>query len=68
MNRAAFMKATICFRFRHDPLVMVDERDVVVFESKRWLIDSVETIKNRYVEVFAHTVMPEGKRDGESTN
>ncbi|MGV9196410.1 head-tail adaptor protein [Arcanobacterium canis] len=60
VNRAAFSKATVMFRFRLHPAWRVDERDLFEFEGHTYFIDSVEIIGNRYVEVLAHHTTPEG--------
>ena len=61
-NRATFSVATDLFRFRCIPGVTVTTAMIVVCESERFEITSVEDVKNRrmYIEVLAKEVKPSG--------
>ncbi len=61
VNRAAFTKATVLFRFRTHPDWSVDERNLIDYQNTLWAIDSVEVIGSRYIEVLAHRTDPEGE-------
>lgn len=64
VNRAAFTKATALFRFRLHPAWTVDERDLIEHGGQIYLIDSVEVIRGRYVEILAHHTTVEGAGSG----
>lgn len=53
-NRAAFSKATVLFRFRKIPDLKIDTSHVIVCDTGRYRIFSVEDVKNRgmYMEVL----------------
>ena len=61
-NRATFSEATDLFCFRRIPGITVTTAMVVVNESGRFEITSVEDVKGRgmYVEVLAKEVKPSG--------
>lgn len=61
-NRAQFSEATDLFRFRCIPGVTVTTAMVVVNDSGRFEITSVENVKGRgmYIEVLAKEVKPSG--------
>lgn len=57
-NLAAFSVATDLFRFRKIPNIAITTADVIVCESGRYEITSVEDVKGRgmYIEVLATKV------------
>ena len=61
-NRATFSEATDLFRFRCIPGVAVTTAMVIVCDSGRFEITSVENVKGRgmYLEVLAKEVKPSG--------
>lgn len=61
-NRASFSDATDLFRFRMIPGITVTTAMVIVCDTGRFEITSVEDVKGRgmYVEVLAKEVKPSG--------
>ncbi len=61
-NRASFSTASVLFRFRKIPGVQIKTDMVVVCESGRYNIVSVEDVKGRgmYIEVLCEKVVPSG--------
>ena len=61
-NRAAFSTATALFRFRKIPNLMITTAFVLVCDSGRYNIVSVEDVKERgmYIEVLAEKVIAGG--------
>ena len=61
-NRAAFSKATMLFRFRKIPDVEVTTAHVIVCDTGRYRILSVEDIKERkfYLEILCEEVVLRG--------
>ena len=59
-NRAAFSTASALFRFRMIPGLKIDTRLVILCESGRYRILSVENVKERsmYIEVLADKIKP----------
>ena len=55
VNRAAFSEATDLFRFRTIPCLIVTTEHVILCDSERYEITSVENVKGRgmYLEVLA---------------
>ena len=53
-NRAAFSKASVLFRFRKIPNLKIKESHVIVCDTGRYRILSVEDVKNRgmYMELL----------------
>lgn len=61
-NRAAFSTATALFRFRKIPGITITTALVLVCDSGRYNIISVEDVKERgmYIEVLAERVIASG--------
>lgn len=61
-NRSLFSKATVLFRIRKIPEIMLDNRCVVVTDDGRYNILSVEDIRHKgmYWEILAEKVDTEG--------
>lgn len=61
-NRAAFSKATLLFRFRKVPSLEVKTSQIIVCDTGRYNILSVENMKNRdmYIEVLCDEVKISG--------
>lgn len=59
-NRAAFSTATILFKFRVIPNVVIDTSHTIIWGDTRYNITSVENVrsKNMYLEVLAEKVEP----------
>lgn len=61
VNRAAYSQATALFRIRVIPRVTVTTDMEIDCHLGRFLIDSVEVLAGKYVEILAHNKTPEGK-------
>ena len=61
-NRAVFSKATLLFRFRKIPGIEITTAHILVCDTGRYRILSVEDIKNRkfYIEVLCEEVKLSG--------
>lgn len=61
-NRALFSEATALFRLRVIPDITITTANVIVCESGRYEITSVDDIKHRgiYNEILAKRVIPSG--------
>ncbi len=61
-NRAVFTQATDLFRFRYIPDVEIETGMIIVCNTGRFEIESIENIKNKnmYIEVLAKEVKPSG--------
>ena len=59
-NNAAFAEATVLFRFRAIPGLIVDATMVIIHNGKRYNIISSEDVKGRgmYIEVFGKSQSP----------
>ena len=64
VNRAAYTKATALFRIRVIPGTELTTAMEIDCHLGRFLIDSVEVIAGRYVEILAHHHAPEGEEHG----
>ena len=64
-NRAAFSKATVLFRFRRIPGVEITTAHIIVCNTGRYRILSVEDIKNRkfYMEILCENVRISGSEN-----
>lgn len=60
VNRAAYTQATDNFRIRAIPGVTVDASMELSCDRGRFIIDTVENIGGRYLEILAHQCAPEG--------
>ena len=68
VNRAAYTKATALFRIRVIPGAEVTTAMEIDCHLGRFLIDSVEVLHDRYVEILAHQNTPEGAHNGQGNN
>lgn len=61
-SRAVFSEATALFRLRVIPDITITTANVIVCESGRYEITSVDDIRNRnmYTEILAKRVIPSG--------
>lgn len=64
VNRAAYTKATALFRIRTIPGAEVTTAMEIDCHLGRFVIDSVEVLAGRYVEILAHQHTPEGSTHG----
>lgn len=55
-NMAAYTKANAIFKFRIIPGVQIKSGMILVCDTGRYVIESVELFNNMYVEVAAHKV------------
>lgn len=62
VNRAAYTNATVMIRIRIIPGVSVEENMEIGTHLGRFLIDSVEVIAGKYVQILAHNKASEGSR------
>lgn len=62
VNRAAYTNATVMIRIRIIPGVSVEENMEIGTHLGRFLIDSVEVIAGKYVQILAHNKASEGKQ------
>ncbi|MDR1364081.1 MAG: head-tail adaptor protein [Oscillospiraceae bacterium] len=62
-NLASFSTASVLFRFRKIPDLEITTKHIIVCETGRYRVLSVEDIKNRkmYLEVLAEEVKPSGE-------
>ncbi|WP_436800305.1 head-tail adaptor protein [Trueperella pyogenes] len=68
VNRAAYTKATALFRIRVIPGARVTTAMEIDCHLGRFIIDSVEVLHGRYVEILAHQSTPEGASNGQGNN
>ena len=68
VGRAAYSDATALFRIRPIPGVEVTTAMEIDCHLGRFLIDSVEVLARRYVQILAHNKTPEGGVHGQSNH
>ena len=68
VGRAAYSDATALFRIRPIPGVEVTTAMEIDCHLGRFLIDSVEVLARRYVQILAHQNTPEGGVHGQSNH
>ena len=68
VNRAAYTKATALFRIRVIPGAEVTTAMEIDCHLGRFIIDSVEVLHDRYVEILAHQNTAEGAGNGQGNN
>ena len=68
VNRAAYTKATALFRIRVIPGAEVMTAMEIDCHLGRFIIDSVEVLHDRYVEILAHQNTAEGAGNGQGNN
>jgi len=59
-NLSAFSTATVMFRFRYIPDLMITPSMVILFDGKRYRITSAEDVRNKhmYIEIYAEIWEP----------